>query len=98
LGRAHEKFVERVVINISSVGFEDSMLEGIRDVLATHTGRCPVDIVVRAAHGEAVTVGTGGLMVEPSRTLVESLAEIVGESGVELVGSVSDRGSVDPGF
>jgi DNA polymerase-3 subunit alpha len=98
LGRAHERFVERILINISSVGFEESMLEGIRDILATHSGRCPVDIVVRAAHGEAVTVGTGGLTVEPSRRLVESLTELVGERGVELVGAVSDRGTADPGF
>ncbi|MBN2566228.1 MAG: hypothetical protein JXB46_11010, partial [Candidatus Eisenbacteria bacterium] len=98
LGRAHERFVERIVISVSSVGFEESMLNTIREILVEHEGRCPVDIVVRASHGEAVTVGTGGLGVEPSRGLVESLQEVVGEHGVELVGSATGRGAGDPGF
>jgi DNA polymerase-3 subunit alpha len=98
LDGAHERFVERLVVNLTSVGLDDSMLEDIREILSSHAGRCPVDIVVRASRGETVTVGAGGFMVEPSRRLVDSLQEVVGESGVELVGSVSGRAEADPGF
>jgi len=98
LGSAHGRFVERMSISISSVGFEESMLEEIRDVLMAHEGRCPVDIVVKAAHGEDVTVSTGGLRVEPSRELLERLEDIVGESAVELMGSVAGVKVPEPGF
>jgi DNA polymerase-3 subunit alpha len=98
LGHAHGRFVERMTVSISSVGFEDSMLEELRDVLMSYGGRCPVDIVVKAASGEDVLISTGGIRVEPSRELVERLEEIVGEAGVELTGSVATARVPEPGF
>jgi DNA polymerase-3 subunit alpha len=98
LAGAHSKFVERMTISISSVGFEDTMLESLRDLLLTHGGRCPVDIVVKAASGESVMISTGGIRVEPSRELQDRLEDIVGESGVALTGSVAPARVPDPGF
>jgi DNA polymerase-3 subunit alpha len=98
LGSAHGRFVERMTISISSVGFEESMLEDLRNVLLSHGGRCPVDIVVKAASGDDVTISTGGIRVEPSRDLMERLEDIVGESGVVLTGSAEVARLPDPGF
>ena len=98
LSNAHGKFVERMTISISSVGFEETMLEDLRDVLLSHGGRCPVDIVVKAASGEDVTVSTGGIRVEPSRELLDRLEDIVGETGVALTGSVATARVPEPGF
>jgi DNA polymerase-3 subunit alpha len=98
LAGAHGKFVERMTISISSVGFEETMLESLRDLLLTHGGRCPVDIVVKAASGEDVMISTGGIRVEPSRELLDRLEDIVGESGVALAGSVATARVPDPGF
>ncbi len=98
LAGAHEKFVERMTISISSVGFEETMLESLRDLLLTHGGRCPVDIVVKAAAGEDVMISTGGIRVEPSRELLDRLEDIVGESAVALTGSVATARVPDPGF
>ena len=98
LGHAHERFVERMTISVSSVGFEDTMLEKLRDLLLSHGGRCPVDIVVKAASGEDVTISTGGIRVEPSRELVDRLEDIVGEAGVALTGSVATARVPEPGF
>jgi len=98
LAGAHSKFVERMTISISSVGFEETMLESLRDLLLTHGGRCPVDIVVKAASGESVMISTGGIRVEPSRELQDRLEDIVGESGVALTGSVAPASVPDPGF
>ncbi|MFH1690814.1 MAG: DNA polymerase III subunit alpha [Candidatus Eisenbacteria bacterium] len=98
LGHAHGKFVELMTIRITSVGFEETMLEELRDVLLSHSGRCPVDIVVKAASGEDVMISTGGIRVEPSRELVDRLEDIVGETGVVLTGSVATARVPEPGF
>jgi DNA polymerase-3 subunit alpha len=98
LGSAHGRFVERMTISISSVGFEETMLEELRDVLLSHGGRCPVDIVVKVPTGDDVTISTGGIRVEPSRDLLERLEDIVGESGVALTGSTAVARLPDPGF
>ena len=98
LGAAHGRFVERMTISISSVGFEETMLESLRDVLLSHGGRCPVDIVVKARAGEDVTISTGGIRVEPSRELLDRLEDIVGETGVTLTGSVATARVPEPGF
>jgi hypothetical protein len=87
-----------MTISISSVGFEETMLEELRDVLLSHGGRCPVDIVVKAASGEDVTISTGGIRVEPSKELLERLEDIVGETGVALTGSVATARVPEPGF
>jgi DNA polymerase-3 subunit alpha len=98
LAAAHGRFVERVTISISSVGFEEAMLDDLRDVLLLHGGRCPVDIVVEAASGDSVTISTGGIRVEPSRELLDRLEDIVGETGVALTGSVATARVPEPGF
>jgi DNA polymerase-3 subunit alpha len=98
LSHAHGRFVERMTISITSVGFEETMLEDLRDVLLSHSGRCPVDIVVKAASGEDVMISTGGIRVEPSRELVDRLEDIVGETGVALTGSVATARVPEPGF
>jgi DNA polymerase-3 subunit alpha len=98
LGAAHGRFVERMTITISSVGFEETMLDELRDVLLSHGGRCPVDIVVKAGSGEDVTISTGGIRIEPSRELLDRLEDIVGETGVTLMGSVATARVPEPGF
>jgi DNA polymerase-3 subunit alpha len=98
LAGAHERFVERMTVRISAVGLEETTLEELRELLMSNSGPCPVDIEVTAAHGEVVTVSTGGLRVTPSKELVSGIEELVGESGVVLRGGVRGAQAPEPGF
>lgn len=98
LESAYAKFVERVVISLSTAGLEESVLEEIRCALLEHGGRIPVDFVMRTVAGEVVTVNASGIRVEPSRELVERLGAMVGEPNIELRGSVETGRTPDPGF
>ena len=98
LGSAYSRFVERVVISLSTAGLEESVLEDIRCALLEHGGRIPVDFVMRTAGGEVVTVNASGIRVEPSRELVERLGGMVGEGNIELKGAVGSERAPDPGF
>ena len=97
LARAHQRFVERLVITLASDGLGDPLLEELRGTLEAHAGRCPVDLVVRTG-GEVVTISAGAVRVEPSRELVDRLEAMVGESSVKLVGSTAAGPAPDPGF
>ena len=88
LSRAHQRFVERVVITLASDGVGEVLLQELRGILDAHAGRCPVDIVVRTG-AESVTISAGAVRVEPSRDLVDRLEAMVGESNVRLVGSTA---------
>jgi len=98
LDHVHERYVERVVISLTSPGLDETMLHGLKSILAGHPGRTPVDLLVRSANGDVVTIRASGSGVEPSRTLVEVLAEVVGEANVSLVGSVGQASAPEPGF
>lgn len=97
LARAHQRFVERVVITLASDGLGEPLLEELRGTLDAHAGRCPVDLVVRSG-GEVVTISAGAVRVEPSRELVDRLEALVGETNVRLVGSTAAGPAPDPGF
>jgi DNA polymerase-3 subunit alpha len=98
LGSAYSRFVDRVVISLSTAGLEESVLEDIRCALLEHGGRIPVDFVMRTASGDVVTVSASGIRVEPSRELVERLGAMVGASNIELKGSVGAGAVPAPGF
>ena len=97
LASAYQRFVERVVVSLSSPGLEEAMIEEIKGILLEHPGRCPVELEVHAAD-EVVTVGAGGIRVEPTRTLVERLEAAVGRTNVQLVGSATGSRVPDPAF
>ena len=98
LDGAYQCLVERVVLTLSTAGLEESMLDEIRGVLVEHAGRIPVGFVMRTADGDLVTIAASGVRVEPSRELVERLGALVGESNVELVGSLEQVRPPEPGF
>jgi DNA polymerase-3 subunit alpha len=98
LADAHQRFVERVIITITSAGLEEPPLEDLRELLLSHPGRCPVDLVVRPADGEAVTISASGLKVQTSRELLDDLEGMVGESNVKLQGAVVSGRPPSPGF
>ncbi len=98
LPSAYQRFVERVVIRITSAGLENPPLEDLRNLLAAHPGRCPVDLIVQPATGGEVTISASGLKVETSRDLLEGLEGMVGEANVELEGSVLGARAPNPGF
>jgi len=97
LSRAHQRFVERVVITLASDSVAESLLEELKGTLEAHAGRCPVDFVVRSG-GETVTISAGAMRVEPSRELIDRLESVVGESNVSLVGSPDAAPPPAPGF
>ncbi|MBD3368339.1 MAG: DNA polymerase III subunit alpha [Candidatus Eisenbacteria bacterium] len=98
LSRAYQQFVERVVISLSTPGLEEESLLDLRDLLERHPGRIPVELSVKTAAGQVVTVETGGLRVEPSRRLAEVLGEHVGESNVRFTGSTAGAKVPEPAF
>jgi DNA polymerase-3 subunit alpha len=98
LGQAYQRFVERVILMLSTAGLEESLLEEIRAVLGEHPGRVPVDIEMRTAEDEVVTISASGIRVEPSRELLERLGPLIGESNIGLKGAAQGGHAPDPGF
>jgi len=97
LSRAHQRFVERVVITLPPDAVDESLLADVKGALEAHAGRCPVDLVVRSG-GDLVTISAGAVRVEPSRELLDRLEAIVGESSVRLVGAKAGGAPPPPGF
>jgi DNA polymerase-3 subunit alpha len=97
LSGAYQRFVERVVVGLSTSGLEEAMIEEVKEILLEHPGTCPVELEVHA-RDEVVTVGVGGIRVEPTRALVEHLEAAVGRPNVTLVGSASGARPPDPAF
>ncbi|MBM3306727.1 MAG: DNA polymerase III subunit alpha [Candidatus Eisenbacteria bacterium] len=96
LAMAHQRFVERLVITLTSDVLVETLLEEIKGALGAHSGRCPVDLVLRTG-GRLVTVSAGAVRVDPSRELVSRLEAMVGEGNVRLVGAAA-AAPPPPGF
>jgi DNA polymerase-3 subunit alpha len=98
LTQAYQRFVERVVVRFPAGGLEETTLAELRDLLLSHPGGCPVDLIVPTSEGGNVTVDAVGTRVQPSRGLIEALDELVGASNVELAGPAPGGRAPDPGF
>ncbi|MBD3347801.1 MAG: DNA polymerase III subunit alpha [Candidatus Eisenbacteria bacterium] len=98
LSSVYSKYVDRVTLSLSTAGLEETMLDRIREVLEEHRGRIPVDFVMRTAEGDVVTVSAAGAPVEPSKTLIDRLGEVIGEANIDLGGSVGARATPEPRF
>ena len=98
LASAYHRFVERVVIGLSTPGLEEEALRELRSLLEEHPGRTPVDLRVKTADGSLVRVSADGLKVEPTRELVDELGRMLGESNVSLEGAVPTEEVPEPAF
>jgi DNA polymerase-3 subunit alpha len=94
---AYQRFVERVIVSLRAPALEPAMIEDIKKILLEHPGRIPVELEVHSAD-EVVTVGAGGILVEPTQALVGRLEAAVGRANVRLVGAASGAPVPDPAF
>ncbi len=85
LAEAFQKQAKKVVIRIFVPGLEDTVLDGLRDILEKNPGECPVFFELETPHvNRVVTQSVEVKGVAPSEALAKSIEDVLGEDSVTI--------------
>ncbi|OGR82734.1 MAG: DNA polymerase III subunit alpha [Elusimicrobia bacterium RIFCSPLOWO2_01_FULL_64_13] len=84
LEKARETLVRKMLVELSTAGLEERVVEKLKKVLAEHPGPCPVQFVLRTpSHGDFAM--DPGIKIRPNRDLLADLGKILGDNSWKLL-------------
>jgi DNA polymerase-3 subunit alpha len=86
LEKVKEKFTQKVLIKLSSVGLEETMMKEITGIMRTYNGSTPVIIDIISPEGKSIRLSTEEkLNVIPCDGLIKDIEELIGEGNIKFL-------------
>jgi len=80
IDEGYESLADKLVVNLSSVGLENQIIQGLHDIFLAHPGTCPVFLNIVTPEGQKVSIKVGNnYFITPSQRLINDINELIGE-------------------
>lgn len=77
--KAMKNLADKITVNLSSVGLEEKVIQGLHDIFLAHPGTCPVFLNLVTPENQKISIRVGSdYFITPSKRLITDVNELLG--------------------